>query len=190
MLIAKVIPHEEDPRCEKVPCIHNPRPGKTAPFIIGCNLHKCKLCGQMGHRAEFHHSFKRRPGLKRKGPAQAEDQAEGSGRREFILLSALRMQWPYLSVPALYNSGCPVMLISCSLCTSIAAYFAPVYRHTEVFVQLRRLQIAALTRCSDRFLLFQLPCCYVCTTAFCHAFGFRMHVFKVHFSKKTAPASF
>jgi hypothetical protein len=114
MLITEVIPHEEDPRCEKVPSNHNLRPGKDAPFIIGCNLHECKLCGQMGHRAEVHDSFKGRPGLKRKGPAQAKDQAEGSGkRREFILLSALRMQWPYLSVPALYNSGCPVMLISC-----------------------------------------------------------------------------
>jgi hypothetical protein len=182
MLIAEVIPHEEDPRCEKVPSIHNPRPENTVPFIIGCNLHKCKLCGQMGHRAEVHDSFKGRPGLKRKGPAQAENQAEGSGKmREFILLSALRMQWPYLSVPALYNSGCPVMLISCSLCTSVAAYFAPVYLHTKISVQLQRLQIAALTGYSDRFLLFQSPCCYACTTAFCHVFGFRRHVFKVHF---------
>jgi hypothetical protein len=59
---------------KKKPSIHNPRPGKTAPFIIGCNLHECKLCGQMGHRAEVHDSFKGRPGLKRKGHAQAEDQ--------------------------------------------------------------------------------------------------------------------
>jgi hypothetical protein len=146
MLIAEVIPHEEDPRCEKVPSIHNPRPRKTAPFIIGCNLHECKLCGQMDHRAEVHNNFKGRPGLKRKGHAQAEDQAEGSSkRREIILLSALRMQWPYLFVPALYNSGCPVMLISCSLCTSVAAYFAPVYLHTEVFVQLQCYDCAWLS---------------------------------------------
>jgi hypothetical protein len=99
------------------------------------------------------------------------------------------MQWPYLSVPALYNSGCHVMLNSCSLCTSVAAYFAPVYLHTEVFVQLQRLQIAALTGYSDRFLLFQSPCCYACTTSFCHIFGFGMHVFKVHFSKKLSVAA-
>jgi hypothetical protein len=87
MLIAEVIPHKKDPRCENVPSIHHLRSGKTAHFIIECNLHECKLCGQMGHRAEVHDNFKGRPGLKRKGSAQAEDQAEGSGkRRELIIL--------------------------------------------------------------------------------------------------------
>ena len=74
MFIAEVTPHEKDPRCEKLPSIFSPKPGKTAPFVIGCNLHFCKLCNQHGHREMVHDNFRSRakPATKRTASALAD----------------------------------------------------------------------------------------------------------------------
>lgn len=88
MLIVEVIPHNQDPRCVKLPSIYNPRPGKTTPFIIGCSLHKCDLCGEFGHRAKVHDNFKGRP-RSGKRHASGSIQAKDGKRRKLVTKAEL-----------------------------------------------------------------------------------------------------
>ena len=82
MFIAEVTPHKEDLQCKELPSIISPKPGRIAPFVIGCSLHECGLCKQKGHREEVHDSFRGRGRANAKRDAEASSLEPGSKIRE------------------------------------------------------------------------------------------------------------
>ncbi|GAQ93289.1 hypothetical protein KFL_014200010 [Klebsormidium nitens] len=63
MLVADVVPHDEDPDCkELLPIVRIPvgkgaNSSRVVTLILGCSKHTCDICLKAGHLAEVHEKF-------------------------------------------------------------------------------------------------------------------------------------
>jgi hypothetical protein len=124
MFIAEVFPHELDPLCNELPSKFSPKPGRIAPFIIGCSPHTCKLCKQLGHREEIHDSFRGRASGKRTRQESASD-APDAKMSKFDFMQAIEGD-RYIELVSADNSK---KSWKCTLCSIASKGFFRCWRH-------------------------------------------------------------
>ncbi|GAQ93478.1 hypothetical protein KFL_015650010 [Klebsormidium nitens] len=113
MLIAEVIPHEEDPNCEKVPSVHNPKPGKTARSSLGAvfTSASCVVRKAIGQKC----MTVSRADLHSRGRAKTElmDEIEKDKYVKYVASDVSREAW------------------KCTLCKKAGNGFYRCYRHVK-----------------------------------------------------------
>ena len=183
MFIAEVTPHKEDLQCKELPSIISPKPGRIAPFVIGCSLHECGLCKQKGHREEVHDSFRERGRANAKRVAEASSLEPGSKIRE---QSHLHMRSSLLVFLLRFSSAAFMSQISglCSFCCLLFCLIAFLHSPSATLICPACLCCATLS-----FPANPCPiCCLISSgegpaTAECLEFWLRLPLFHFEFSK-------